>query len=200
MLSPIDSRLSRQFEKEGPSMKEKNQSAPRRPSKPVLAVMCVLIALLLVVNIAMCVLIPQNYDTINSFFAPGSDGDEVAAVRQASADMTQQIESEGIILLENNGALLLSQGISLNLFGYGSRDTVYGGSGSGDSTNNVTLPKGLENAGFTVNPELVEYYETAAVDGFIDYDKTVQYPFGYGLSYTECSAHWPVCVLLHPPL
>lgn len=28
------------------------------------------------------------------------------------------------------------------------------------------------------------YYETAAFDGYINYDETVQYPFGYGLSYT----------------
>ena len=29
------------------------------------------------------------------------------------------------------------------------------------------------------------YYETTAADGFIDYDATVQFPFGYGLSYTD---------------
>lgn len=29
------------------------------------------------------------------------------------------------------------------------------------------------------------FYETAAKEGLIDYDKTVQYPFGYGLSYTS---------------
>lgn len=29
------------------------------------------------------------------------------------------------------------------------------------------------------------YYETAAVEGFIDYDEAVVYPFGHGLSYTD---------------
>ncbi|MBR2810339.1 MAG: glycoside hydrolase family 3 C-terminal domain-containing protein [Solobacterium sp.] len=29
------------------------------------------------------------------------------------------------------------------------------------------------------------YYETAAADGFIDYETTVQFPFGFGLSYTD---------------
>lgn len=30
-----------------------------------------------------------------------------------------------------------------------------------------------------------KFYETAAEEGLIDYDEVVQYPFGYGLSYTE---------------
>ena len=49
--------------------------------------------------------------------------------------------------------------------------------------------------GFPVTPNFVNYvegiyvgyrfYETAAAEGFLDYDSTVVYPFGYGLSYTS---------------
>ena len=33
-----------------------------------------------------------------------------------------------------------------------------------------------------------KFYETAAAEGLIDYDSVVQYPFGYGLSYTDFKA------------
>ena len=91
----------------------------------------------------------------------------MAAFRQASADMTQKVESEGIVMLENkNQTLPLASGSKINLFGYGSRDTVYGGSGSGsgDSSNNITLEQGLTNAGFSVNPELVSFYNDHFVE------------------------------------
>ena len=140
----------------------KENKLPHRPSKVIFAVMCVALAILLAVNVALIALIPPNFDMINSFLAEGPSGEAVDNARAASAEMTQQIESEGIILLENKGGTLpLQSSIPVNLFGYGSRDTVYGGtgSGSGDSSNNVTLAQGLENAGFTVNQDLVDFYD-----------------------------------------
>lgn len=54
---------------------------------------------------------------------------------------------------------------------------------------------GFDGKSYTQEPTFVDYtdgiyvgyrfYETAAAEGLIDYDKTVVYPFGYGLSYTS---------------
>ena len=107
----------------------------RKPKKLPFVIMCILSAIVAVLNVLLCVLVPKYYTTINSFLYKGPDADEVAAFRQASADMTQKVESEGIVMLENkNQTLPLASGSKINLFGYGSRDTVYGGSGSGSSS------------------------------------------------------------------
>ena len=141
----------------------------RKPKKLPFVIMCILSAIVAVLNVLLCVLVPKYYTTINSFLYKGPDADEVAAFRQASTDMTQKVESEGIVMLENkNQTLPLASGSKINLFGYGSRDTVYGGSGSGsgsgDSSNNITLEQGLTNAGFSVNPELVSFYNDHFVE------------------------------------
>lgn len=57
------------------------------------------------------------------------------------------------------------------------------------------VEKATSNATITTNAPFVDYtegiyigyryYETAAAEGFIDYDQAVVYPFGYGLSYTD---------------
>ena len=52
-----------------------------------------------------------------------------------------------------------------------------------DGEGNVTATPSLVNyvEGIYVG---YKFYETAAAEGLIDYDEVVQYPFGYGLSYT----------------
>ncbi len=58
--------------------------------------------------------------------------------------------------------------------------SLFGGTGSAD-VSDTTLHYVEYQEGIYVG---YRYYETAAADGYIDYDSTVQYPFGYGLSYT----------------
>ncbi|MBQ1771505.1 MAG: glycoside hydrolase family 3 C-terminal domain-containing protein, partial [Clostridia bacterium] len=64
--------------------------------------------------------------------------------------LAREAVQEGIVLLENNGALPVLPG-KIALYGPGSRKTVKGGSGSGDvrERHSVTIEEGLKNAGFT---------------------------------------------------
>ena len=146
-------------------MSENASPSLRRPGKLPLVLVSILMAVLLIFSAAASILVPQYYDMINSFLAPGPSGAEVSEARTASADKTREIAAEGMILLENkNNTLPLAQRTAVNVFGYGSRDIVYGGTGSGDSSNNVTIAQGLENAGFQVNQDLVSFYDEHFVE------------------------------------
>lgn len=94
----------------------------------------------------------------------GSVSEETAENAKQTAE---KIMEEGIVLLENEGLLPLSGTNNINLFGWESINPAYGGSGSGginDLYEIVSLEKGLENAGFTVNQSLVDFYDGYGAD------------------------------------
>lgn len=85
-----------------------------------------------------------------------------AMAKEFGEKKTQEIASEGIVLLKNKDAALpLAKGAKISVFGKNSVNLVYGGSGSGggDSSNYATLYEGLEEADFELNPELEKFYK-----------------------------------------
>ena len=67
-------------------------------------------------------------------------------------DALRAFAPECMVLLKKNGDFPLSAPCTVALFGSGARETIKGGSGSGDVNvrHYVTVEEGLENAGFTV--------------------------------------------------
>lgn len=89
------------------------------------------------------------------------------ATNEESAQTAEKIMEEGIVLLENEGMLPLSGTQKLNLFGWEAVNPAYGGAGSGginDLYEIVSLVQGLENAGFTVNQALLDFYNSYGAD------------------------------------
>ena len=77
-------------------------------------------------------------------------------------ELGNDISDEGMVLLKNNnGALPLAKGSAINVWGWGSTNPIYGGTGSGSLSKDnptTTLLDGLHNAGFTTNDELTNLY------------------------------------------
>ena len=86
--------------------------------------------------------------------------EERAAYEEA---LCAQVEAEGAALLKNdNAALPLASGAKVSLFGHGSVDLMYGGTGSGsvDTSKAPTFKQALENQGITVNETLWNLYSS----------------------------------------
>lgn len=125
-----------------------------------------------------------NADVINGFlgiqteFGSGSTNgnmyfdtqfETMEQVHKASLDIIEETMAEGAVMLKNeNGALPLSQGDTVNMYGLASYYSVHSGQGSSGTEGNalndrVTLYEGLTNAGLTVNATLNEWYKSQSV-------------------------------------
>ena len=88
-------------------------------------------------------------------------------VRGEAAGVAEEIMEDGIVLLKNESLLPLNETKKLNIFGWESINPAYGGAGSGginDLYDIVSLNQGLENAGFSINQELVDFYNNYGAD------------------------------------
>ena len=114
------------------------------------------LAVIIVVN-TIC--FGPMFTMINLAMGGGSITEESMA---EAYEVNTELVSEGVTLLENNGALPLAGGANVNVFGWASTAPVYGGVGSGalnDQYAVTDLITGLKNAGLNVNQDLVDFYE-----------------------------------------
>ena len=123
------------------------------------------LAAVLIVNM---MLTGPLYNTLNVVLT--DSGELSQETSEASRKLVEEITNEGIILAKNDGSLPLQPSTlnngQINVFGWASTNPIYGGTGSGavDVATAVDILKGLENAGFTVNQELVDKYTAFRTD------------------------------------
>lgn len=87
----------------------------------------------------------------------GSVSEESAA---HSLEVIEKVGNEGIILAQNDGLLPLTNTDRINVFGWASTNPIYGGTGSGSSSNegNIDILTSLKNAGFEINQSIIDMY------------------------------------------
>ncbi|MGB5228574.1 MAG: glycoside hydrolase family 3 N-terminal domain-containing protein, partial [Eudoraea sp.] len=81
---------------------------------------------------------------------------------ESHARITQESASEGMVLLKNENALPLKNGVNVALIGVTSYDFIAGGTGSGDVNEaySISLEQGLMNNGFEINEIARGIYES----------------------------------------
>lgn len=95
------------------------------------------------------------------YFKAGFASDEEREAYEA--ELCATVEAEGAALLKNdNAALPLADSAKVSLFGHGSVDLMYGGTGSGsvDTSKAPNLKEALEAQGIQVNQTLWDLYKS----------------------------------------
>ncbi len=123
----------------------------------------VLASLALVILIAVNVVLPQFFDLINAVvcgtYSAATDA-EIALALEKGAELADDIQEEGTVLVANNGALPLKKTAGkVNVLGWSSTQWIYGGSGSGRCLSmKQDFLDALAAEGIETNGELTEFY------------------------------------------
>lgn len=91
------------------------------------------------------------------------------AAYEHSREVAIAAQAEGTVLLENNGALPLAAGERrVSVFGSGSVNIAFGGTGSGEGNRStlIDLYAALEQEGFAVNPVLRDFFQRKRREGY----------------------------------
>ena len=89
-----------------------------------------------------------------------------ATVSKAN-ELAKEVQSEAITMLKNDDSNLPLSNKKVNVFGWGSTNPVYGGSGSGsmsDQYDTVSLLDGMKEAGLETNADLTKLYTDYRAD------------------------------------
>lgn len=127
--------------------------------------------LLLCLILALQLVLPA----IGAAATDGQDGkyyssySSLEEAREASLQINQQIAEESVVLMKNEDDALPLDGVtSISVFGKAAEDPFYAGGGSGTAAGYypdemyTTVYDSLEAAGYSVNPALRSFYESAA--------------------------------------
>lgn len=102
---------------------------------------------------------------------------EITEIEKQHMDFARKLAGECVVLMENDGVLPLKKVGAVALYGNGARQTVKGGTGSGDvySRNVTTIEQGLTNAGFSVlTGDWLSRYDKKRSDALAQYDRWLQ--------------------------
>ncbi len=134
------------------------QFVVKKGMRHIVAVNAALAWVLIVTVLANVICFGPMYNNLAPIL--NSQGEVSAESAAASEAVIEKVGDEGITLMENNGVLPLSNTDKINVFGWAATNPIYGGTGSGSSSNegNVDILTSLKDAGFEVNQEIIDMY------------------------------------------
>lgn len=132
-----------------------------------------------------------------------SDNSEMSEREIRHQNRVRSLIPEGMVLLENNGALPLKAERKIALYGMGGRKTIKGGTGSGDvnSRKVVTIEQGIENAGVQIaTKEWLDVYDKVYQEGYWNFIRAARERMAAGTHIVDILFGYPFQIPEHQPI